>query len=142
MVGSDILLSYAMRFVGVPYKWGGDDPLQGIDCSGFVIELLKSQGLVAKSFDANAQAIYQRYESSKVYKASFGALVFFGKDNTKITHVGFALDHNVMVEAGGGDSTTVNAVVAAEKNAFVKVRPILSRTDLVAMVRPKYYWEG
>jgi hypothetical protein len=77
-----------------------------------------------------------------VYKASFGALVFFGKEISKITHVGFALDHNVMIEAGGGDSKTVNPTVAAEQNAFVKIRPILSRTDLVAMVRPKYYWEG
>jgi cell wall-associated NlpC family hydrolase len=140
-MGSDILLAYAMRFVGVPYKWGGDDPLLGIDCSGLVLELLKSQGLVPKSFDTTAQGLYKKYESVKVFKASFGALVFFGADTSKITHVGFALDNKVMIEAGGGDSTTVNLLAAAEKNAFVKIRPILSRSDLVGIVRPRYYWE-
>jgi len=28
------------------YLWGGDDPLAGFDCSGFVIEILKSVGIL------------------------------------------------------------------------------------------------
>jgi len=142
MVGSDILLAYAMRFVGVPYKWGGDDPLQGIDCSGLVIELLQSQGVLSRSFDSTAQGLLNHFVSFKTNTPSFGALVFFGKDATKVTHVGFAVDEKLMLEAGGGDSTTTTIGIAAAKNAFVKIRPILARHDFVAVVKPKYYWEG
>jgi cell wall-associated NlpC family hydrolase len=137
----DILLSYAMRFVGVPYKWGGDDPLLGIDCSGLVIELLQSQGILSRSYDSTAQGLYQHLSVCKTDKPCFGALVFFGRDIGKITHVGFSLDEKLMLEAGGGDSTTTTIGIAAAKNAFVKIRPILARHDLMAIVKPKYYWE-
>lgn len=140
-MSKDILLSYAMRFVGVPYKWGGDDPLQGVDCSGLVIELLQSQGLLSKAFDTTSQGLYQHFSVCKTDTPSFGALLFFGKGIGKISHVGFALDHKLMLEAGGGDSTTTTIGIAAAKNAFVKIRPILSRHDHVATVKPKYYWE-
>lgn len=30
------MVSYANTFVGNPYKWGGNDPNTGADCSGFV----------------------------------------------------------------------------------------------------------
>ena len=33
--GSEVV-SYANTFVGYPYKWGGNDPHTGADCSGFV----------------------------------------------------------------------------------------------------------
>ena len=38
-------LQTALAYLGTPYVWGGDDP-SGFDCSGFVIECLKSAGLL------------------------------------------------------------------------------------------------
>lgn len=36
------IVVFAKRFLGVPYKWGGNDPTVGIDCSRFV-QLVMSQ---------------------------------------------------------------------------------------------------
>ncbi|HWD37738.1 MAG TPA: C40 family peptidase [Fimbriimonas sp.] len=33
------MAQYAMHFIGTPYKWGGNDPINGIDCSGFVKDM-------------------------------------------------------------------------------------------------------
>ena len=35
-VSGSAVVSYANSFVGNPYKWGGNDPHTGADCSGFV----------------------------------------------------------------------------------------------------------
>ena len=44
------VLDYAYSFLGTPYRWGGDDPLTGIDCSGLALEVLKAAGIYRGSF--------------------------------------------------------------------------------------------
>lgn len=39
------LAGYALNFTGTPYKWGGNDLRNGIDCSGFVQQLYGQIGL-------------------------------------------------------------------------------------------------
>lgn len=133
--------NYAMRLVGLPYRWGGDDPIKGFDCSGLVIEILQSYGLLPKGFDGSAQALYDLFskaEGSVMGRRELGSLVFFGKSVTQINHVGFMVDERRMIEAGGGGSTTTNEDAAAAQNAFVRLRPVKWRPDLVAVVFPKY----
>lgn len=36
---------WGLRFVGTPYKWGGEDLQSGVDCSGFVQKLYGAIGL-------------------------------------------------------------------------------------------------
>lgn len=67
-----------------------------------------------------------------------GSLVFFGKSHQRITHVGWALDRNLMIEAAGGGSRTHTVKDAERHNAWIRVRPIESRSDLVACIKPAY----
>jgi cell wall-associated NlpC family hydrolase len=110
-----------------------------MDCSGFVIECLKSVGVLPNKFDTTSQGLHDLLLSSggtKVTAAQEGDIVFFGVP--KINHVALAISKDLMFEAGGGDSTVVDAKSAAAKNAFIRMRPITFRGDVAAIVRPNY----
>lgn len=141
-----LLRQYALQLVGIPYAWGGDDPLKGFDCSGLVIELLQSCGELPRAktngviFDATSQQLHDLYELKGVMSSvgAFGALAFFGKSTSKITHIGFMMDNKRMLEAGGGGSQTIDFESAARHNAYTRIRPITWRKDLVAILKPRY----
>lgn len=131
-----VLYDYAMSFVGLPYKWGGDDPIHGFDCSGFIIELLKAMGVVHNNFDTTANGLYRHHDITRVNNPDFGVLAFFG--NMRATHVSFCLNNTIHIEAGGGGSKTKTEKNAADQNAYLRVRPINSRSDLLGFGWPKY----
>ena len=134
-----ILKDYAMQLIGTPYRWGGDDPMQGFDCSGLVIELLQSCGELPRNYDNTAQGLYEEFiRRGVISRVGFGSLAFFGKSDRHITHVGFMLDNYRMIESGGGGSATVTIEIAAQQNAFVRIRPVKWRNDLVTIIRPRY----
>jgi cell wall-associated NlpC family hydrolase len=138
-VSMDLLKEYALKLLGTPYRWGGNDPMEGFVCSGLVIELLQSKGMLPRGYDNTAQGLYNEFKDKSVEDlAKMGTLVFFGKSRKKITHVGFMLDNETMIEAGGGGSRTVSEQAASQHNAFVRLRPIYWRKDLVAMLKPHY----
>lgn len=135
----DLLKLYALAFLGKPYFWGGDDPISGFDCSGFVSELLRAAGVVPYNFRTNAQGLFNHLKSiSSAVQPQLGAVAFFGKNVNEITHIGFCLDSTIMVEAGGGGSATIDGEIASQQNAFVRLRPIRFRKDFLFAVMPKY----
>lgn len=127
-----------MSFLGVPYRWGGSNPITGLDCSGLTIEILKSAG-VAPPGDTTAQGLYNFYEKTgTVGVFGPGVLAFYGESVTKITHVGFMIDEFRMIEAGGGNSQIFSKEDAALHDAFVRIRPVRRRKDFVITVKPRY----
>jgi peptidoglycan DL-endopeptidase CwlO len=133
---NELITQYAMRFVGIPYIWGGNNPITGLDCSGFVLEILRAFGFPQPDLSANDIYVWclsQRF--AKECKA--GSLVFFGK-NGKVTHVALALSKDTMIEAGGGGPTTTSMEESARHNAYVRLRPIASRKDFVGYFYPPY----
>lgn len=139
------LLDYAKSFIGIPYRFGGNSHLLGYDCSGFVLEILRAAGYVKSHQDMTAQELFkfmEPYCNTLEQTPKAGSLVFYGKSVTQITHVGFALDQWLMVEAGGGDSQTLELRDAIAKNAFVRIRPIRYRTDYITSINPRYVLIG
>jgi len=128
-----IASSLAFKFIGKPYIWGGDDAIAGFDCSGFVIEILKSVGLLPRSGDWTAEDLYLLFEDKKVLVAKEGCLVFFAKKN-KINHVEYVWKYGLTIGASGGGSRTLTREDAIKQNAYIKMRPI--RTDVFAIVNP------
>lgn len=133
-----LLRDYALSFVGRPYRWGGDDPMAGYDCSGFVQELLDSCG-IDPAGDQTAQALYNFFSlAGELNKRGCGSLVFYGASKSRISHVAMMLDEHRIIEAGGGDSRTKTEEDAVKQNAYIRVRHFLRRKDLIAVIRPNY----
>ncbi len=130
-----VMREYAMSMLGRPYLLGGDDPIAGFDCSGFAQELLASVGIDPPG-DQSADQLLQAFKGRPVQGVPpVGALVFYGSKG-KVTHVGISIGEGLMVEAGGGGSKTTNLAAAILDNAYIRVRPINRRADLMAIVDP------
>jgi len=128
-----IVSSLAKQFIGLPYIWAGDDAVAGFDCSGLVIEILKSVGLLPRKGDWRARDLYKIFENKKVNSATEGCLVFFA-DNDIIYHVEYVWKNGLTIGASGGGSKTLTRKDAIKQNAYVKMRPL--RKDVFAIVNP------
>lgn len=132
------LLHEALRLLDKPYIWGGDNPLRGFDCSGFVQWVLATVGMDPKG-DQSAQALYDHcllQGMSQVRGA--GALVFYGKSPERITHVALMINEFQIIEAGGGGSECTTREIAAQKGACVRIKMFGHRSDMLGFFMPDY----
>ena len=130
----NISLDYISHFIGRPYIWGGDDPLVGFDCSGLCVEWLKSNGKIEINLDFTAMQLYRKFPL--VDKPYRGCLVYYGSAPDKVSHMGICLNDHLVLTASGGGSLTVSLQEAVAADAFVKVRSIYYRRDLVGFNDP------
>jgi cell wall-associated NlpC family hydrolase len=78
------VVDYGKKFVGTTYKYAGQSPKTGFDCSGFTSYVLKEFGVSASPASA-IQATEGRAVSLE--KVMPGDLIFFGESKNKISHV-------------------------------------------------------
>jgi cell wall-associated NlpC family hydrolase len=89
------IAAYAKTFVGrYPYKWGGDSPKTGFDCSGLTWYIYGQYGM---AIPRTAQAQYQAFR--KVRTAWRGDLVFFHDRSGYVYHVGIYEGNGTLVAA-------------------------------------------
>lgn len=122
-------------YVGKWYKWGGNNPLEGFDCSGLAIEYLKSAGILPRRIDMTANQLWQAFKHKQISKPKTGALVFWG-NKTKIIHVEICINKHQSIGASGGGRNTLTIEDAIKNNAFVKVRFLNSRPNIAGYVDP------
>ncbi len=90
------LMRTALRFQGVPYLWGGDSPVSGFDCSGFVQYVLAQHAVPAPRTAAEQYALGTRVDLRNVRA---GDLVFFSTVAPGPSHVGLAISGVEFVHA-------------------------------------------
>ena len=86
----------AERFVGIPYRWGGENVVDGMDCSGFVRAVYNLCGL---SIPRTSREQFKTGESVAKEQLQDGDLVFFGSSEEAINHVGIYVGNGRFVHA-------------------------------------------
>ena len=93
------VVSEAMKYLGIPYQWGGTDPSKGLDCSGFTQLVYGNLGIDLPRVSSQ-QATAGKAVAS-LASARPGDLVFFDHDSSRpgIDHVGIYIGGGKMIAA-------------------------------------------
>jgi hypothetical protein len=87
----------ARRYVGVPYRWGGESPRTGFDCSGLTRVVYRLNGLDLPRSSKQQWKVGRRIDRSRLQK---GDLVFFATTGgNRISHVGIYTGGNKFLHA-------------------------------------------
>ena len=116
-------VEYVQHWIGTPYSWGGDD-YSAFDCSGLVVEVLKSIGKFYDHEDYSAHTLYQKYKHNEVKKPFSGCLILWFNKQGRAIHVGMMIDSYFLVHASGGGSKVKTVSDAIDKNAYVMMREL------------------
>ena len=101
------VISYALQFVGNPYRYGGISLTKGADCSGFTHSVYKKFGY--KLFH-NAYQQMVDTKSVKMKNIQPGDLVFYGSSKKSCSHVALYIGNGKVVHA----STSTTGIVISD----------------------------
>ena len=90
------VISYALQFVGNPYRYGGTSLTKGADCSGFTYAVYKKFGYNLLHY-AYQQMVDTK--SVKMKKIQPGDLIFYGSSKKSCSHVALYIGNGKVVHA-------------------------------------------
>ncbi len=124
MLKTDVLQT-ALAYRGVPYRFGGDDPAVGFDCSGFIQFVFGTHAMPVPRTTAEQFQIGRRIGARDVQA---GDLVFFSTVAPGASHVGIAVnaDEFVHAPAASGVVRVERLRAAYWQSRFVGARRLFS----------------
>jgi cell wall-associated NlpC family hydrolase len=89
----------ARRYIGVPYRWGGESPQNGFDCSGLTMVVYRINGLDLPRSSRQQWNVGKSIHRRQLQK---GDLVFFATaGGRRVSHVGIYAGGNLFLHAPG-----------------------------------------
>jgi peptidoglycan DL-endopeptidase CwlO len=111
-------VTIAERYLGVRYLWGGDNPDDGFDCSGYVQFVYAQLGIHLPRYAATQYAMTTHVDSAQLEP---GDLLFFEPRADGPGHVGIYVGGDLFIEA-------------PHTGDVVKFESISSESDLIGYV--------
>ena len=89
----DKIVQTAKKYLGIRYKWGGNDPKRGIDCSRFAQLVYENYGVKLPRVSGDQYEYALKHGKKVAMKdAKKGDLIFFRTRRRWIGHVGIIID--------------------------------------------------
>ncbi|MBP0588986.1 C40 family peptidase [Paraburkholderia sp. LEh10] len=140
-IGREEISIQAMSLVGVPYRWGGNTPDSGFDCSGlvhYVVQRAASVNLPRTTADMSS-----RGESVDPDEVAPGDLIFFNTTGRPHSHVGIYVGKLRFVNAPSTGGTVrldylTNPYWAKRFDGIRRVAPALGKPTTTPFDAPGY----
>lgn len=114
----DSVVAMARSQLGRRYLFGGTDPDEGFDCSGFTRYLARALG-VSLPRTAAEQAQVGKEVPRDVARLRVGDLLTFGKDG-RITHVGIYVGNGRFIHASSYAGRIIESRVERRESALIR----------------------
>ncbi len=95
------LVNYALQFVGNRYVWGGTSLTNGVDCSGFTMQVMKQFGVSLPHYSGSQAQMGKAVNSSQMRP---GDLVFYANSSGTVNHVAIYIGNGQIVHAASSRS--------------------------------------
>jgi cell wall-associated NlpC family hydrolase len=102
-VGTEDISIAALGLVGVPYRYGGNTPKGGFDCSGLIVYVYNKAGNI--KLPRTIQQMSGQGKSIDGQAPAPGDLVFFNTTGEKYSHAGIYVGHGRFVHAPSAGGT-------------------------------------
>jgi len=122
MTTQEIIEKLAFSQIGRPYIWGMQLPIDGFDCSGFIVWLFRQVRILPMDVDMTANDMWQSWERGA---GDVGTCAFYGQIG-RASHVMLVLSSNDALCIG-----------ASGDNDIVSVRPTHYRDDFLGFAAPR-----
>lgn len=90
------IVAEAMRYLGCPYKYGGSDPITGLDCSALVQLVFRSMGV---NLPRTAAEQFKVGFPVPVGQLQPGDRLYFSRSRTKVDHTGIYIGGGQFIHA-------------------------------------------
>jgi cell wall-associated NlpC family hydrolase len=87
----------ALNLIGTDYRWGGNNPKDGLDCSGLVVHVVEQ--VTNRRLPHHAAAIARMTRPIKRKELAPGDLVFFNTMKRRYSHMGIYLGNSRFVHS-------------------------------------------
>jgi hypothetical protein len=122
------MLLQSISLIGIPYRWGGNNPEQGMDCSGFIHYVFKkSLGINLPRTAAQMATVGRRVNLDELEP---GDLIFFTIHHRYIDHVGMYIGDNKFIQSPHtGDSIKVTELNSAWRSKITGAKRIVQEDE-------------